>query len=202
MSGDPSRLFLCEFAGHLPNLQVPSHSHTVWNDSPLRGEALFFSAFPSITTLSLASCRLLSVSFLRALTSLPRLVALSLTNVEFTHTHSDQLTLERTTPRRKSVPALDRLRFDMVDVDHAHCDPLLQWLLRSRSSLRELKFFTTSGSQDELLPALREIHVDRLRAVALGVVKLVILAYGMFPVSQCIQMLEFHIMTTFVIILT
>lgn len=152
------RLFLCDFAGHMPNIEDLTLTHIRWTTYlPIHGEPLLLSKFPSLKTIALGSCRLPSVNFLRhALMSLPELRGLKLYNVTFEYPCQRKLNFfARATLQDRAAPALESLclAYNVHD-SPIHISSLLTWLgqTRTRRSLRGLQFVRYNATPRSRLP--------------------------------------------------
>ena len=176
----PSRLFLCDFTGHLPNLQHLTFVHVRWEDYlPLPREPLLLSGFPTVRMLSFHNCFVPSVTFMRRiLASMPQLRELFLLNVIFTHPPRIASVQPIRLPR--ILPNLQTLSLPTCNIG---LDPLLEWLTTGspiQSTLRDLTFHYERGAP--ILVALRS-HIEFLQAVAPGLLHLDLSLFGMYVLS-------------------
>ncbi|KAI0801244.1 hypothetical protein C8Q74DRAFT_478443 [Fomes fomentarius] len=184
----PYRLFFCEFAGQMPNLQRFYFHRCTWNHSlPAPGERLFLYGFPSVTSLELVDCRFPSVSFLRhMLMSLPRLRRLRFFMVKVA-SPSQSTSLSSLSPasQKESLPALEFLALCCCH-DDTFLDPFLTWLSRTRTrcSIREFVYsipFCWSPPDKRIL---RQGHVDFLQAIGPSVHHMTSFPAENFPYSH------------------
>ena len=139
-----SRLFLCEFAGHLQNLTKLSMIDIKWpNSLALRSEPLLLARYPSLERLRLERCRFPSVSYLRrALTALPCLHDLSMDDVSY---YSEPIGPPILDQHQLTRPELTRFSFAYTttkDWDSFQVDAIVSWLHKSPtvSSIEILSF--------------------------------------------------------------
>ncbi|KAI0716658.1 hypothetical protein C8Q76DRAFT_725110 [Earliella scabrosa] len=196
-----SRLFLCEFAGHLQNLTELSMIDIKWpNSLALRSEPLLLARYPSLERLRLERCRFPSVSYLRrALAALPCLRDLSMSNVSYSSEPIGPLILTR---HQLTRPQLTRFSFTYTmtnEWDSFQVDALVAWLHKSpsTSSIRILSISIGArrfGPRDAAITypdvSLTIPQLEFLKAVAPCVSHLTVSVAAMenFPISRYLHL--------------
>ena len=168
-----SRMLLCDFAGHLPNLRALSIEFARWYlHLPLLREPLLLSTFPAIQTLHLGYCLFPNVAFLRRiLASMAQLRCLELIFPSFAALAPATTSLyEPSIQSRRQLPELETLEL-LCDCEDSSLDPILAWLSAShtpdQSSIRQLIF--QYPLKDAPIPTtLRPSHADLLQTLAPG----------------------------------